>query len=80
MDQSLAGLSLSLCSVFTLERLLGRANCRLKVLWPCLFPSTSIESSAWLQKMAKSGSEFPLPFLEVLVRVNLIDSWEFPFP
>ena len=76
MDQSLVGHSLNFCTTFTPAHLVGRTNCRLEVLWLGWCPSPSTGSLSWLQKMPSSVPY--APWLGVLARLILTDSWGFP--
>lgn len=71
-DQCLVGYSLDLCSILTHAHLIGRANCKSKVLWLGWHPNHAIESLAYLQEMAASGSIALL--LQVLAKFVIIDS------
>lgn len=53
----------------------SRTNCRSKVLRLDCFPSPTIGSLVWWQKMTASGS---VSLLGVITRVTLTDSREFP--
>jgi hypothetical protein len=59
LDQALAGHSHNFCAAFTPAHLVGRTDCRLKVLWLGWCPSPSTGNLAWFQEMASSGSVFP---------------------
>lgn len=60
LGQSLVGHSHNVCTTFTPAHLVGRTNCRLKVLWFGWCPSPYTRSLAWLQDMASSGFVSPI--------------------
>lgn len=62
LDQSLVGHPFNFCSNFIPAHLIGRKDCRLKVLWLCWCPNLSrcSGSLSWLQEMATLGSRSPV--------------------
>lgn len=65
---------------FTLAYLVGRANCKSKVMWLGWGPNPSTGSLAWLHVVTGGYRKWPIQtphllMLGVLARVTLIDSW-----
>lgn len=53
--QSSVGHSHNFCTIFTPAHLVGRTNCRSKIMWLGWYPSPSFGSLACLQEMDSSG-------------------------
>lgn len=56
LNWSLVGHSHKFCAIIAPTHLVGRTDCRWKVLWLGWCPSPTTESLVWLQKMDGSGS------------------------